>query len=276
MNCAPAKRKHLTLIEKTKLIKELRNGATVVSLSKKYGVAKSTICAIRNQKETIFAAVNNIGTSARRRTLKKGELPRMERILYNWILRLRSKNFPVSGEMIKRKAAILHEKFKENQGRFNASGGWLQKFKSRWGIRLLTISGEKLSACPGLVAPFKERLGEKIRNEELTKDQLYNADESGLFWQLLPEKTYVSLTEKTAPGMKTAKQRVTFLACTNASGTHKLKPLVIGKAKNPRAFKNFNSPLPYKNSKNAWMTSDIFKHWFFNHFVPEVCNNLFL
>jgi hypothetical protein len=44
--------------------------------------------------------------------------------------------------------------------------------------------------------------------------------------------------EKTAPGRKTEKQRITFLACTNSIGNHKVKPLVIGKAKTPRAFKN--------------------------------------
>ncbi|XP_030766441.1 jerky protein homolog-like [Sitophilus oryzae] len=70
--------------------------------------------------------------------------------------------------------------------------------------------------------------------------------------------------------MKLAKQRIAFLGCTNASCLHKIKPLVIGKAKNLRSFKNFNNPLVYRNSKNAWMTGELFKNCFFQQFVPEV------
>ncbi|XP_065361959.1 jerky protein homolog-like [Calliphora vicina] len=66
------------------------------------------------------------------------------------------------------------------------------------------------------------------------------------------------------------KQRVTFLCCANASGAHRLKLLIIGKAKNPRSFKNFVCPTDYKNSKSAWMTSAIFNYWFHQSFVPQV------
>lgn len=63
---------------------------------------------------------------------------------------------------------------------------------------------------------------------------------------------------------------MTFLGSTNATGTHKLKPLIIGKSKNPRAFSGFNVPVLYKSSKNAWMTTEIFLDWFHNNFVKEV------
>ncbi|XP_053949240.1 jerky protein homolog-like, partial [Anastrepha ludens] len=105
---------------------------------------------------------------------------------------------------------------------------------------------------------------------ELCNDQLYNADESRLFWRLLPEKTYATSLEKRTPGVKSEKQRITFLCCLNATGSHKLKLLVIGKAKNPCCFKNFQCPTDYKSSKSAWMTAAIFKQWFPESFVPQV------
>jgi hypothetical protein len=83
---------------------------------------------------------------------------------------------------------------------------------------------------------------------------------------MLPDKTLVLSQEKNAPGRKTIKERVTFLLCANADGSNKLKPLVIGKAQNPRAFKNAQIPVDYKASKNAWMTSSLFKDWFHNCF----------
>ncbi|XP_037827591.1 jerky protein homolog-like isoform X2 [Lucilia sericata] len=194
----------------------------------------------------------------------------MEKTLYRWFLRMRDRNWPVSGLMLKEKAKELHSQLKENESGFNASDGWLQRFKKRYGVRLLKVSGEKLSSQPELVDPFKLKLKQKIEEMELCNDQLNNADESGLFWKLLPDKTYVAMQEKSAPGTKMEKQRVTFLCCANASGAHRLKLLIIGKAKNPRSFKNFVCPTDYKNSKSAWMTSAIFKHWFHQSFVPQV------
>ncbi|XP_050337853.1 jerky protein homolog-like [Bactrocera neohumeralis] len=85
---------------------------------------------------------------------------------------------------------------------------------------------------------------------------------------------YCYLTEHTYPHKKKMlleeKQHVTFLACTNATGVQKVKLLVIGKAKNPRSFKNFDSPVDYNYSKSSWMTAAIFKHWFQHSFVPQV------
>ncbi len=44
----------------------------------------------------------------------------------------------------------------------------------------------------------------------------------------------------------------------------KAKPLIIGKPKNPRCFKNYDiSRFNYINNKNAWMTSFVFKNMLF-------------
>jgi hypothetical protein len=72
--------------------------------------------------------------------------------------------------------------------------------KRGFGIGFLKISGEKLSSQPELVDPFKLELKNKIQELNLTLDQLYNADETGLYWKLLPDRTFVSLTEKTGMG----------------------------------------------------------------------------
>lgn len=269
------KSKCLTLCEKAKIIEDVEKGVNVTLLAKKYGIAKSTVCAIKNKKRDILESVSRTVKSnkfTRKCTLKKAELPEMEKVLYRWFINLREKNIPVSGDMIKQKALSISASL--NIGDFRASDGWLQRFKNRYGVRFLKICGEKLSSQPELIDPFKDTLRKLIREHGFNEHQIYNADETGLFWRLLPDKTYVSLAEKTAPGLKIAKQRITFLGCVNASGLHKIKPLVIGKAKNPRCFKNFNNPVVYRNTKNAWMTAEIFKNWFFQQFIPEVRNFL--
>lgn len=263
------KRKVLTLSDKSDIIRSLESGVCVTTLSKKYGVAKSTICAIKKNKVNILKITSQAAGKLKRKTLKQGEMPRMEKKLYKWFCKQRFKNLPVTSELLKAKAKSLHEEMKEKE-KFSASDGWLQNFKRRFGIRFLKISGEKLSTNPELVEPFKQNLRSIIERLNLVNEQIYNADESGLFWRLLPGKTLVRSDEKTAPGRKAEKARLTFLACTNATGEHKIRPLVIGKAKNPRCFKNFTLPVDYDFSRNAWMTATIFENWFHRTFVPEV------
>ena len=50
----------------------------------------------------------------------------------------------------------------------------------------------------------------------------------------------MSREQKHASGHKTAKERVSVLLCSNATGDFLLKPVVIHKFLNPRAFKNID------------------------------------
>ncbi|XP_065368850.1 tigger transposable element-derived protein 6-like [Calliphora vicina] len=127
---------------------------------------------------------------------------------------------------------------------FSASSGWLDKFKLRHGIRYLKICGEKVSSDESAVEPFKKKFADIVAEMDLSKEQVYNADESAAFWRVLPGNTWVHTKEKSAPGRKISKDRVTFMPCSNAAGTHKLPLLVIGKSANPRAFKGYKIPVP--------------------------------
>jgi len=60
------------------------------------------------------------------------------------------------------------------------------------------------------------------------------------------------------------------MVCANATDTHNIPLLLIGKSKNPHCFKNVKIPLTYKNQKNEWMNADLFMEWFQHTFVPEV------
>lgn len=55
---------------------------------------------------------------------------------------------------------------------------------------------------------------------------------------------------KVSSGIQKSKERVTIFAYSNAFGNLKLKMMVIGKSKKPRAFKNVriqSLPMYYKN-----------------------------
>lgn len=108
------------------------------------------------------------------------------------------------------------------------------------------MAGEKLSNDEAAIGPFQLELQKVFREKKLTAEQVYNADESGLYLRLLPDHTLASCNEQSASGRKMMKMRVTFMPCANAAGTHKLQLLVVGKSKNPRTFKSTRLPVGYR------------------------------
>lgn len=153
-----------------------------------------------------------------------------------------------------------------------ASNGWLAGFKSRHGIRKLQIKGEKSSADTTAANSFINRFTEDVALGGYHAQNIYNADETGMFWKLLPDSTLALANEKQAFGSKLSKERITLLFCANSTGTHKIDVLAIGKAARPRGFPANADliPVKYRHSKKAWMTREIFEWWYDNVFIPQV------
>jgi hypothetical protein len=90
---------------------------------------------------------------------------------------------------------------------------------------------------------------------------VFNADETGLFFKCLPDKTLTFKYEK-CHGGKHSKERVTLLLATNMDGSEKIKLLLIGKSKNPRCFRGTKwLPVDYESNSKAWMTGALFEKW---------------
>jgi len=92
-------------------------------------------------------------------------------------------------------------------------------------------------------------------------EDVYNLDETGLFYRLGPNST---LASGSIYGLKRSKERISIALCCNASGTDKQKSLVIGKFARPRCFgKTFDPKIyvDYTFNKKAWMTSSVFQDW---------------
>lgn len=177
---------------------------------------------------------------------------------------------------MKEKAVKLFEKLGGDVETFQASEGWFHRWKLRHGIRHVVIAGEKLSADDDAAKDFVEKFQKLVSDSNLVAEQVYNVDETGLNYKMLPKSTLAAKNEPVL-GTKLAKDRLTIATCSNASGSHKLPLFVIGKSKKPRAFKNLNMatlPVYYRNQSSAWMDCALFKDWFFLEFVPAVKKHL--
>jgi hypothetical protein len=143
---------------------------------------------------------------------------------------------------------------------FGASRGWFDKFKKRSSLHSIAVQEEAASADTAAAEAFPVALEKIIEYGGYTKQQIFNVDETGLFWKKMPPRTFIAKEEKSMPGFKAAKGRLTLLLGANAAGDCKLKPIVIYHSENPRVLKNYlNSSLPvnFNSNKKAWMTGEL-------------------
>ena len=273
----------LTLENKLAILDRLKMGATQEKLASEYGIGRSTVGDLKKSEDKIrsFAlTMENTAISTKgRKVMRICDDDKLDEAVYLWFVQKRSQDMPVSGPILCEKASELHSQLHEGESvpPFQASRGWLWRFCQRHGIRQLSLQGEKVSSDLSAIEPFKKELQELLEQEHLTLDQLYNCDETGLLYKMLPSKTLASKSEREASTIKKPKERVTLMTCSNATGMHKLPLVVIGKAENPRCFKNINKkalPVHYYSQKNAWMDTRIFLEWFHNQFVPAVTKYL--
>ena len=74
--------------------------------------------------------------------------------------------------------------------------GWLHNFKTRHGIRKLKIQGERSFADHEAADNFSQEFNHLIRERNVSPEQVYNADETALFWHCLPTSTLLMMTKK--------------------------------------------------------------------------------
>ncbi|XP_066139197.1 tigger transposable element-derived protein 4-like isoform X2 [Euwallacea fornicatus] len=227
-----------------------------IYIAKEYEIPQSTLSTIIKNKSSILqfgAEINDQASFKRNRPRKT-----VNTALVKWFEAGRKQNLPISGPVLQQKALNFAQQLGDKS--FKASSGWLEKFKKRYGIVQKKICGESATVneehCntwiqetfPALLAPYDEK-------------DIFNADETGLVFKCLPDKTLSFKNEKCYGG-KLSKERVTCLLAANMTGTEKLKIVLIGKSAKPRCFRGVTSlPLTYKSNKKAWMTADLFESW---------------
>ncbi|KAG7170025.1 Jerky protein-like 28 [Homarus americanus] len=156
---------------------------------------------------------------------------------------------------------------------FNASSGWLQRFKKRNKITNINIGGEEARADRVAAREFPPFLREIMEEGQYTDDQVFNMDESGLFWKKLPSKTFVVKNASKIRGRKMQKERIIVLFTTKASGTCKLKLSVIHTACKPHAYKSMDMTklnVHWLTARKAWMFSTLSLSWFDDCFVLDM------
>ena len=115
---------------------------------------------------------------------------------------------------------------------------------------------------------------ESTDDDENLMERIYNADQTGLYYQKLPNRIYLNKDyKKDCKGAKQMKDKtmITLMVCTAASGW-KVPLAMIGKAKTPKCFTHLPRKVPpmhYQNQKNSWFTQNVTEWWIHTVLKPD-------
>ncbi|KAL2632892.1 hypothetical protein R1flu_004371 [Riccia fluitans] len=195
---------------------------------------------------------------------RKPECENMEKLLYVWFCSMQERSVTLTDELVTDKAKQLYNTIPrdcESTKNFKSFHGWLSGFKKRYNIKSYARHGEA-----GSVEITQEVLAkiESLKQliSQFDPEDVYNVDETGLFFRLEPRR---SLATKKMSGKKASKGRLTIALTCNMTGTDKLVPFVIHKYNRPHAFTKRNirradnlGILWHSNTK-VWMMIDLFE-----------------
>jgi hypothetical protein len=252
------RRRDFSTGEKLKILKEYDclPRTSLRAAAVKLEISHVTLGRILQDRSTLEClSMDNINDNRKRQRSGKDEC--VEMALKDWFLKVREKDARVDGPLLRAKAEELARKM--NKIDFVATEGWFHRWKKRENISFKKTHGEQGEADQGAASSWLQTQWPAIV-AQYSPSQIFNADETGLYFRALPEHTY-ALKNDQAKGSKTSKERLTLLCCASMDGEKK-KLFVIGKSKKPRCFKGVQTlPVHYSANKNAWMTASIFDEW---------------
>ena len=203
-------------------MKELDAGAKRPFLEQKHGISHGTLAGFLKNRamiETSIASASNLDSES----TKLSRYPEIDTALLEWFRCLKSTapNESVTGPFLLEKSICIAEKLKVR----NVPGylepvfldlNWIDRWKKRHNITSSQISGESQSADhAGADIWISTQL--KLIREEFEDKDIFNADETWLFWKMTPDKT-LSFRGGLCKGGKRFKERLTVFVAASALG----------------------------------------------------------
>ncbi|XP_054746495.1 tigger transposable element-derived protein 4-like [Anastrepha obliqua] len=175
-NMAP-KKKVLSFKEKMEIINVFeKDKLSVRGIGKRFNIGKTQAAEINKSKEKIRSKwESGVNVHQKQSFLKEGG-SEIDKMYFNWFAKARSQNIPISGPILKANAMEIAGKL--GVPNFNASDGWLNKWRIRNNVAFKCVSGEAADVNQDGVEQFRTKLPFLLTG--CKPQDIYNADKSGL------------------------------------------------------------------------------------------------
>lgn len=276
------KRRRLSFDEKYNALDKLDCGWTVDEVALAFRMSTRSVRELRLKRNSLPPRNKVTKHTLSRKAVSVGKYPQIETKVVEFVVRCRRLNFPVTRDAIRFRAEMERDKMlliqtmsieeRRQLLEFRVSDGWCSKFLKRHQLKSKVIYGQAGSAEVEKAKSEMAKIRVQLGNYD--PSNIFNVDETALFYRLLPRRTYVLEGEdegelRGTKKMK-CKDRVTALLCANATGTSKVPISIIGASKNPRALKNSPNSFNYMHSKKAWLNTHLFEKWLHEVFSTHI------
>ncbi|NXJ76669.1 TIGD4 protein, partial [Trogon melanurus] len=250
------RKKSISIEEKIDIISAVESGKKKADIAAKYGIKKNSLSSIMKNKEKVLEAFESLRFDPKRKRLRTAFYTDLEEALVKWYRIAQCLNVPVNGPMLRLKANDFAQKLGHSD--FKCSNGWLDRFKSRYG---LVFRPQPVEAAATTTVDAPAPCVPPYYFNDYQRKNVFYIQETGLLYQMLPHHTFAFKGETCSVG-QLSKERITVVVGTNMDGSEKLPLLIIGKDKSPHSFKDVKLlPVDYEANDAGWMTSEVFEQW---------------
>ncbi|XP_063985990.1 jerky protein homolog-like [Diachasmimorpha longicaudata] len=273
----------IPLCEKLESLQRIHLGCPRSTIAQELGIDVSTINGwVKNENAIQKWAAEHNGVMPRTaKRIKKSPHELIDRAMWLWHRERSAAGGIFTGHGTQIQALIFWNQL-NMRSKFSASDEWLARWQRRYGVELMTQrtpraatsapwhadqpTGDELS-----VDEYKAQFAQTMAAEGLTADQVFFCDVIGLNCRQLPELVRKVAGSPDGHRQTQMKERVTLMACSNASGTWKLPLVVVGKCSEPSAMNDIGEiPVWYRSQVSAYVTVRFFRDWFNKEFYPSV------
>ncbi len=167
----------------------VKHGDVALFFNTKYkelNIDRITITKIWQSHEKWLAVLSTSQTSQMCRN-RSVQFPELDKALQIWTSQAVAAGLPLTDMTLQQKGLELAKMLNINEDQIKFTNGWLWRFKQRNGLKKVKFSGEANSA------PIETLPEERVRLRALlakyNKEDIYNADETGLFFRMEPNQT---------------------------------------------------------------------------------------
>ncbi|CAG9312511.1 unnamed protein product [Blepharisma stoltei] len=261
----PRIRREFTLEEKKDIIEQFhRSKISITNLAKVYHVRRQAVTEILKDKNQILYANGypeyfNIDLPKKE---SSSYHPILVKALSLWINQWYSYGLPIKYKSISEKAQFFYGKLagvNPPKKDLIASPNWVRHFKERYNFKHIGNVDKPFQPDKESAECFIKKFKEFIWDKGYSPEQIYNCDEIKLNWRKIPKKLISNPLQR-----EINSEQIKILLCCNATGTHKLRLLVVG-----------NDPIEgdlpaiYEFNNQTAITSITFENWIYDHFIPE-------
>ena len=173
---------------------------------------------LKSKEKFLSAHCSNVNPTCKR--ARKSNQKEVEDTLLQWFKQAKSTSLIITGPMLHEKAKDLGKIMKVD---FDPSLSWVTWWQEHNLIVFKHKHGEKQDHDSEVAENWIVSVWPKIQ-ERYSASEIYNCDETGLYFRALPKETLCFKNEKLS-GSKKSKERFTVLLTANMDGLDKLQPI---------------------------------------------------